>query len=134
MLLKKIPPYFAAQNWAGVCGHIEKAQPYSHGEWTMEQIKSDIHTGRVELISVLDGEDCVGAVAYVMQNRRNSRCAFVVAIGGAALASQGNYDQLRSIFKSEGATEIEGAGRPAIVRLWSQFGFEPKHQIFGVQI
>jgi len=134
VLLKKIPPYFAAQSWSGVREHIEKAQPYSHGEWTMEQLKSDIFTGRVELISVLDGDACAGAVAYVMQNRRNSRCAFVVAIGGAALASRNNFEQLRTIFRAEGATEIEGAGRPAIVRLWSQFGFEPKYQVFGVQI
>jgi hypothetical protein len=134
MIFVKVHTYQAAQRWGSVEAHIAAAQAHNKGDWTMDQMKSDIHTGRVELIAVMDGEACVGAVAYVMQNRRNSRCAFVVAIGGRALASEDNLSQLSAIFRAEGATEIEGAGRESTIRLWSRLGFEPKYQVFGVKI
>jgi hypothetical protein len=69
-----------------------------------------------------------------MQNRRNSRTAFIQALGGAGVTQEENWKQLYALFKSEGATEVEAAMRPAALRLWSQLGFKEKYRITGVQL
>ena len=43
-------------------------------------------------------------------------------------------DQLKKLLKSFGATKIQGFGRPAIVRLWSKYNFEPRNMLVEVLI
>jgi len=62
------------------------------------------------------------------------RVAFVTLIGGRRIARADAVQQLFAVLKSRGATKIQGMGTPAIVRLWKQFGFEPRATLFEAKL
>jgi hypothetical protein len=88
------------------------------------------------LIAIVGEEqDVCGAMLVNFFNRPNARIAFVMAIGGRNISTQDSFEQFKAIVASRGATEIEGAARESVARLWRQnFGFEEKHRIVGVKI
>lgn len=120
----------AAQTWPDVEQFFASVVEHSGGEWTLDQAKADILTGRWGLIVVTD-ESVVGAISYIYQNRRNSRVAFITALAGSGMTSEDNWTQLKAIFIADGATEVEAAMRPSTLRLWSRLGFKDKYQIAG---
>lgn len=130
MKVLKVAPSFAAKTWPDVEKFFASVVEHSGGEWTLDQAKSDILTGRWGLIVVVD-ESIVGAIAYTYQNRRNSRTAFISALAGRAITTDDNWVQLKAIFAADGATEVEAAMRPSTLRLWSRLGFKDKYQIAG---
>jgi hypothetical protein len=133
VVVQKVAPYFVARTWPLVERYFAAAAEHSHGEWTVEQARADIHTGRWGLITVTDGE-VVGAISYIYQNNRNSRTALITAIAGIGMATNDGWEQLKAIFIADGATEAEGAVRPSVLRLWSKFGFKEKHTIARVAL
>jgi hypothetical protein len=133
-LVQKIPRMYVAKLWPHVEAILAKTVPYSSGEFSLEQLKSEVMTGRWSLILVTEGEVLQGAIVYSYQNRMNSRVAFVHAIAGKGLANKDSFAQLKGVFSVDGATEIEGAVRPSIKRLWQRLGFSEKYSIVGVKL
>ena len=70
-----------------------------------------------------------GALTVKFTNNPNDRIAFVTLIGGKLIANPDTFQQLKDICKAHGATKIQGAGRPAIVRLWRKLGFYERYMI-----
>lgn len=135
MHLERVSPNFAAAKWPLAAEFFSRVTPHVNGDWTDDQFKADILTGRIRMILVMDGDRCAGAVGYVMQNGRNFRTAFVSAIAGNALfTNQDLWRQLVEIFKSEGATRVEAAMRPSVARLSSSLGFKSKYTVVEVAI
>lgn len=125
---------FVAQMWGKIEGFVASVEPHSCGDWTIEQMKADVHTGRTRLIVFVDDGKPIGAACYVMQNRANARVAFIRALGGKGVTNAENWQQLCAIFKTQGATQIEASMRRATLRLWSQLGFKEKSYIAGVAL
>ena len=132
--LERIPLHKCAQYWPDLAPHFEKVTPHSHGEWTNDQFKADVLQGRIGVIAAWHHYECIGAVAYVMHNRRNARVAYISALGGRGVTTKENWKQLQEMFKFEGATTIEAAVRPSVARLWRRLGFELKHHVIGVSL
>ena len=120
--------------WPDVEPILAQAVPFSKGEFSLDQMKSAVLTGSWTLIAVIEDGKLIGAMTCVYQNRMNSRAAFITAIAGRGVADKEGFENLKRLFKSKGVTEIEGAVRPAIKRLWSRLGFQAKHEIVGVKI
>ena len=121
--------------WPLVEGFISSALEYSHGEYTTEQAKVYLSTGQWTLYVAVDDVGTLhGAGAVVFNNRPNDRTAFVIAIGGKMFTNQDTWQQFVRLLKLRGVTQVEGAARESIARLWKRYGFEEKYRIVGVKI
>ena len=121
--------------WPLVEGFIASALEYSHGEYTVEQAKVYLSTGQWALYVAVDDAGALhGAGAVQFNNRPNDRVAFVVAIGGKMFTSKDTWQQFVGLLKARGATQVEGAARESIARLWKRYGFEEKYRIVSVRI
>lgn len=135
MQIQYVPVEYIHQTWPLVEGYIASALEYSHGEYTPEQAKVYLATGQWTLyVAVDDAGTLHGAGAVVFNNRPNDRVAFVIAIGGKMFTSHDTWRQFVDLLKSRGATQVEGAARESIARLWKRYGFEEKYRIVGVKI
>lgn len=130
MKVELVPTAFVHQQWAQVEPHIAKAIEWANGDFTLDQLHADVGQGRAALYWAKDGAVVLGAAVVAFQNNRNKRVAFVLAIGGNFLADRDIFEQFAALLKQAGATHAGGAGRPAIMRLWSRFGFKEKSILF----
>ena len=130
MRVELVPTAFVHQHWALAEPHIAKAIEWANGDFTLDQLHADVGQGRAALYWTKEGAEVLGAAVVSFQNNRNKRVAFVLAIGGNLMADQENFDQFAVLLKQAGATHVGGAGRPAIMRLWSRFGFKEKSILF----
>lgn len=134
VVVQRVPTQFVARVWPQVEGFVASVEEHAHGEWTLAQMKSDVHMGRISMVAVMDGDQWIGVVLYSVQNRRNGRTAFISVCAGKLLTTQRNWEQLKAIFISEGATDVEAAMRPTVLRLWQRLGFKEKYSIAGVKL
>jgi hypothetical protein len=108
-----------------------------HGDdYSVEQLKVFATQGNWLLLVMVEEENKVcGAMLVNFFNRPNARIAFVMAIGGKLISTNELFEQFKNIVAARGATEIEGAARESVARLWRQnFGFVEKHRIVGVKL
>lgn len=104
-------------------------------DYNIHHIQSFLATGQWLLIVAVDDEGQIhGAATISFINYPLSRVAFITAIGGKLISNDNTFDQLKALLKQRGATKIQGYGRPAIVRLWQRFNFEPRTTLVEVQI
>ena len=135
MKLEPVPIEWVNNVWPKVEPFFIEAA--KHGDdYTVDQLKVFVTQGYWLLIAILGEEkDVCGAMLVNFFNRPNARIAFVMAIGGKNISTPDSFEQFKAIVASRGATEIEGAARESVARLWRQnFGFEEKHRIVGVKI
>lgn len=134
MKLQPVPLEWVNRTWAAVEPFIESAAVHSNDDYTTDQIRTLLTTGVWHLIVITDGATIHGAITVSLFNRPNARVAFVTAIGGRLVVSKDTFEQLRNIAAAWGATEIEGAVRDSIARLWRRYGFKEKYKIVGVKL
>ena len=76
--------------------------------------------------------------AFSQGNKREKiealRVAFITAIGGKLVSSPETFEQMSAIFKSNGATKIQGMARESVARLWKRFGFIDKATLVETKI
>jgi hypothetical protein len=58
--------------------------------------------------------------------------AFITAIGGKLISNKDTFAQLQSIARQNGASILQGFGRPSIVRLWKRYNFESRNTLVEV--
>jgi hypothetical protein len=125
------------QVWPMVAAFIEDALSKIDGtpDYNIHHVQSFLANGQWLLLVAVDEEGVVhGATTVSFINYPLHRVAFITAIGGKLISNQETFDQLRNLMKSFGATKIQGLGRPAIVRLWSKYNFEPRNTLVEVLI
>jgi hypothetical protein len=133
-IVAKVPFTHVHQTWPLVEKYFAAVEPHTKGDYTLDQIKLKIGVGDWWLITVTEGETIIGALSMFYQNRANDRVAFITCLAGADMTTDDNWAQLQAIFKTDGATFIEAAMRPATFRLWSRLGFEEKYLIAGAKL
>jgi hypothetical protein len=75
-----------------------------------------------------------GAATVSYINYPLHRVAFITAGGGRLIVSQDSFNQLTTLFNMRGATMVQGYGRPAIIRLWKRFNFQPRSTLLETLI
>lgn len=124
-----------AQTWPLVESHLGAAQKFASGDYTVDQIKVYLSTGAWLLLVAVDEDNAVrGAATVLFQNHPNDRIAFITAMGGGDLMNGSVFESLCEVLSGFGATKIQGAMRPSMVRLSSKMGFEPKYTIVEAKI
>ena len=135
MRIQYVPVEYVSQTWPLVEAFIASAMEHGHGEYTPEQVKVFLSTGQWTLyVAVDDAGALSGAGTVCFNNMPNDRVAFVTAIGGKLFTSQETWQQFVDLLKLRGATQVEGAARESIARLWKRYGFEEKYRIVSVRI
>ena len=122
--------------WDEVEPYLESAMEHAHGEDSTDQIKVYLSMNALQLIVFVNEQNSIeGAATVKYITRANDRVAFVTAIGGKLITDQDAARQFLAILRNEGATVLEGAARPSIVRLWRKvLGAREKYSIVEVQL
>ena len=76
-----VPPEYTAQTWPRVEKFFLAALEYSHGDYTIEQIKLLVCMGQWLLVVAVDDENEVhGAATVSFINMPNDRVAYITSI------------------------------------------------------
>lgn len=130
---------YIQQTWGLVKPFIDEAMEKGGDfpEWaqgyTVDHIQQFLTSGQWLLLVATDEERTIhGACTVSFINYPLHRVAFVTTIGGKLISNENTFEQLKYLLKQRGATKIQGYGRPAIVRLWKRYNFEPRNTLVEV--
>jgi len=139
--IRPVDVNYIQQTWPLVKSYIAEALekggdfPDWAAGYTIDHIQSFLTAGQWLLLVAVDEANVIqGAATVSLMNYPLHRVAFVTTIGGKLISNQDTFEQLKSLLKQRGATKIQGYGRPAIVRLWKQYNFEPRNTLVEVLI
>jgi len=115
--------------------HKDDDSPEWSACYTLDHVQQFITGGQWLLLVAADETGHIhGAATVSFANYPIHRIAFITLIGGKLISSKDTFEQLKLLLKQRGATKIQGYGRPAIVRLWQRYGFEPRTTLVETQI
>ena len=135
MIVQHVPIEFVAQTWPFVEKFMDSSEKFAGGDYTADQIKVYLAKGHWTLLVALDENNLIkGAATVSFSNYPNDRVAFVTNMGGNMLVNEEVLDSLKQVLKGFGATKIQGAMRPSMVRLSSKLGFVERYTIVEVKI
>ena len=134
MQISIVPWREVFHTWPHVEEFFAEVIPHAKGDFTLEQLRTDIFQDRMSMMVAREGAEYAGAAAMSFQNRRNHRVAHIHAVGGRMVSTDQVWEQLKMLCLANGATEIECATYAAAQRLWSRFGFEEKYRVLGVKL
>lgn len=141
LILRSVETEYIQQVWPIVQPFIEEAMqkggdfPDWAASYNVSHIQAFLTAGQWLLIVATDEENKIhGAATVSFINYPLHRVAFVTTIGGKLISSEDTVRQLKLLLKQRGATKIQGYGRPAIVRLWKRYNFEPRNTLVEVLI
>jgi len=134
--VQPVPTQFVNQIWEKVEPFIKSAEEkFGGSEYTTEQIKVYLVTGQMMLlVATNDTNEIHGAATVSYINYPNDRVAFITSIGGKLVTSPDTFAQMSELFKTNGATKIQGVAKEAVARLWKRFGFEEKAILVEVKL
>ena len=132
---------YISQVWPSVKQYLEDAltKGSEAPEWSecynIHHVQGFLTSGQwILLVAVDENNQIHGAATVSFANYPMQRVAFITLIGGHLVSSPDTFEQLRALLKSYGATKLQGYGRPAIVRLWKRYGFEPRTTLVEVKL
>ncbi len=136
LYIRHVETEHVQQVWPAVQPFIEEAMqkggefPDWAASYNVSHIQAFLAAGQWLLLVAIDEENKIhGAATVSFINYPLHRVAFVTTIGGKLISSEDTMGQLKLLLKQRGATKIQGYGRPAIVRLWKRYNFEPRNTL-----
>ena len=133
--IKHVPVEFVAQTWPRVEHFISSADKFSNGDYTVDQIKVYLAKNMwTLLVAINDAGEIQGAATVTFQNYPNDRIAFITTMGGSMMVNEEVLESLKRILQGFGATKIQGAMRPSMVRLSEKIGFVARYAIVELKI
>jgi hypothetical protein len=137
--IRPVDTSYVQQVWPMVKPFIDEAMekggdfPDWAAGYNTDHIQAFLTSGQWLLVVAMDAEGAIhGAATVSFINYPLHRVAFVTAIGGKLISSDETFGQFSDLLKARGATKIQGYGRPAIVRLWKRYKFEPRNTLVEV--
>ena len=135
MIVQHVPVEFVAQTWPLVEKHISSAEKFGGDDYTADQIKVYLAKNLWTLLVAVDENQQIhGAATVTFQNYPNDRVAFVTTMGGNMMVNEEVLAALKDTLKRFGATKIQGAMRPSMVRLSKKIGFVERYAIVELKI
>ena len=126
------------QVWPQVEKYLADACAFSNGSYSLDQAKIYLIRGDWHLLLIVDTNNngfIRGATTIQFSTHANDRVGHIHLAGGRLMSNPGVVEQLIEYAKSHGATCLQAATRPAMVRLMRRyFGFSEKHTIVELKI
>lgn len=116
--------------WEEVSELLAPACERSHGQETIQTLRSALMKGSQGLFVIKDGEDIIGAVTFQTTDHDTGlRLLDINYAGGVAMGTQmpaviDMFHRLKSAFMCD---RVRIIGRKGWVRYMKQFGFKPTH-------
>ena len=134
MKVEAVPLEWINRLWPMIEPFITEAVEHCD-DYTVDQIKTFVTQGNWLLVTLSDDKGLQGAGTISFFNRPNDRVAFVTSVSGKFISTPEVFDQLKALVVARGATELEGAVRESVARLFKQnFGFIEKYRIVGIKL
>lgn len=135
MILEEVPLEYIHLVWPDVAPLLEGT--YKDGlptnkEFTLEQTRLLLSRGEWKLIISVRDNKPHGAIIVQVRNRFNDRVAFVLAAGGKGVINEHLIPQMWKLATQWGATALECAGQPALVRALKRYGATVKYTVLEV--
>ena len=136
LTLQQVPLAYVNQTWPLVEEFIQSA--FAEGDpgeplYNMHHVREYVTSGTWLLVVVVDENNKIhGALTISFYNQPLHRVALITAIGGSGISNRDTFSQLQSIVRQNGASILQGFGRPSIVRLWKRYNFKPRNTLFEV--
>lgn len=129
--LEIVPAQFVYHVWDRVEPFLSKGLARAGGEYNTDQLKVYLVQGEQTLCIFIDDEGTIhGALTVKFINYPNNRIAYVVALGGKAIAERYLWDQFETWMRTQGATKMRGAAFESVARLWrKQFGVQTRYLV-----
>ena len=135
LTIKPVLPTSVHQTWALVEGFLADALKWGGDDYTIDQAKIFLTRGDWLLVVAVDEDNSIkGAAAINFNNMPNYRVAFIVATGGKFIIGSESLRQLKVIVQQMGATKIQAAVRPSMVKLLNRTGFKERYTIVETKI
>jgi hypothetical protein len=141
LVVRPVETNYVAQIWPTVEKFLLDALVKDNGtpDWSecynIHHVQGFITSGQWVLLVAADEENNIhGAATVSFANYPMQRVAFITLIGGHLISNDETFEQLCNLLKLYGATKLQGYGRPAIVRLWKRYGFEPRTTLVEVKL
>lgn len=141
MIIKHVDVNHCSQIWHLVKDCLNDALtkgdevPDWSDNYSLDHVQGFITAGTWTLLVALDEENKIqGAATVSFANYPKNRVAFITLIGGRLISNKDTFEQLKALLKQFGATKIQGMARPAIARLWKQYGFEQRTTLVEVKL
>jgi hypothetical protein len=139
--IQPVSANYVAQVWPQVKDFLQEALvkgdpvPEWSDNYDISHVQGFLTSGAWELVVAADEQGVIhGCCTVSFANYPKNRVAFITLIGGKLISSQDTFKQLSNILRLAGATKIQGMARPAIARLWKQFGFEQRTTLVEVKL
>lgn len=136
MKIQPVPLEYVNQTWPLVEQYIASALNEGDlGEpmYNLNHVRGYVTSGAwLLLVAVGENNDIHGAATVSFTNHPLHRVAFITAIGGKLVANKDTFAQLQNIARQNGASILQGFGRPSIVRLWRRYNFESRNTLVEV--
>lgn len=133
--VQAVPIEYAAMSWPYAEPFIEKAIPYSNGDFTIDQLKSMVLTGQKLMLVLTDGDGAMhGAGTVAFMNNPNDRVALITTAGGRLITGSEEFSQMCFILRQRGATKIQSFVRPSMAKLLKKHGFSEVAALVEVRL
>lgn len=104
-------------------------------EYTLDQVKVRVVDGAWQVLVAVDDDNVIqGAAAVHLFNRPDARVGYINMLGGKFVTGVDEFEQLKTYFRSQGATCVEASARESAARLFSRCGLKEKYRVLGVKL
>lgn len=135
MILEEVPLQYVHLVWKDVEPLLKRTfspQLVTSREFTLEQARAMVARGDWKLIISVKDNKPHGAILVNVYNRLNDRVAFIVAAGGKGVINKHLLPQMSKLASGWGATAVECAGQPALVRALKRYGARVKYSVLEI--
>jgi hypothetical protein len=130
LLVRKYSPQQIQAEWSVIEGYIADALIKSEcDEYDVNDVKSFLNNGHMHLFVGVEQDKIQGVIVISFVQYPKQIVAFICAYGGKFVTNQEAYKQLCALFKTFGATKVQGYVRNSVARLTKRLGFVEKQTL-----
>lgn len=130
MNLCVVGPTYIDRAWADGACMLAKAERYSDGECTPDQLKMRLARGELTLLTIMDGEAHVAWVAVQFIQYANMRVLHIGALYAPGAFNDETFSLVAEYGRAGGASQIQCAAADGPERLYRRkFGFQKAYTI-----
>jgi len=103
-------------------------------DYSIVDLHKAVLAAKWDMFIAEDSGKVIGAAAVIFQPYPKDTVAYIAAIGGRLVTNKETSGKFFDLLKARGASRVQGASRPSVVRLWRRIGLKEKYAIVEGQL